>query len=126
MWDKPNKKYRNRSSTLSSIYTPISTTPGPPSPAPSIPSKMDAVEKAKQMVQLREKISQAQVKLDNANSVACPLLLFIIGVLTVIWFIGILFIIMALIWCEMNYSARPKLRTEIAIFEEQLKELERN
>jgi len=98
---------------------------GPQAPAPPIPPKMDAIEKAKQIAQLREKISQTQVKLDNANSVAGPLLLFIFGVLTAIILIGILFIIMALIWYEMNYSARPKLRTEIATLEAQLRELER-
>jgi hypothetical protein len=109
----------------------------PLSPAPSIPPSLQPlttrisqrtnviIEEAKQTVILRQKIAEKQVELDNANSIAGPLILAIIGLLTAVWLIGILLIIAALIWYEIRYSARPKLRTEIATLEAQLKELER-
>lgn len=97
----------------------------PLSPTPPIAPKMDAIEKTKQIANLRKKMAEKQVELDNANSIAGPVILGIIGLLTVLWFIGILFIILAAIWFEIRYAARQKIRTEISTLEAQIKELER-
>lgn len=96
------------------------------SSAQSSPPKPGTIEIERECASLRRKIAQKQAKLDDANSIIGPLILAIIGILTVIWFIGIVFLLAAGIWYEIRYEARPKLRTEIASFEAQLRELERH
>ena len=77
---------------------------------------MDAIEKAKQITQLQGKISQKRFELDNANSIAGPVILAIIGLLTLIWIVGILGSVEILIQNRVNLLTEKSKVQSFLIF----------